>query len=110
MLPPGRDLAPLHSLVRRHFACQNDLVMSGLYGRMVDPPKGSFFLFGVRGVGKSTWARTRLPQAVRFDLLERTRRGSPLVIADSQEKDRAPIDPRRLPEGPENSLKVREKG
>src|SRR5437870_1136354 len=55
----GRDLAPPTLAGTPSFA--NDLVMSGRYGRMVDPPKGSFFLFGVRGVGKSTWARTRLP-------------------------------------------------
>lgn len=33
-------------------------------------PSGSFFLFGVRGVGKSTWVRERLPDAHRFDLLD----------------------------------------
>lgn len=37
---------------------------------MLDPPNGSFFLFGVRGVGKSTWARGRFPDAARFDLLD----------------------------------------
>jgi predicted AAA+ superfamily ATPase len=33
-------------------------------------PEGSFFLFGVRGVGKSTWIRRQLPSAHRFDLLD----------------------------------------
>jgi predicted AAA+ superfamily ATPase len=33
-------------------------------------PKGSFFLFGLRGVGKSTWIRGQLPDAHRFDLLD----------------------------------------
>lgn len=33
-------------------------------------PKGSFFLFGARGVGKSTWARETLAGAHRFDLLD----------------------------------------
>lgn len=33
-------------------------------------PQGSFFLFGLRGVGKSTWIRTKLPDAQRFDLLD----------------------------------------
>jgi predicted AAA+ superfamily ATPase len=47
--------------------------MAGLYPRMLAPPKGSFFLFGVRGAGKSTWARTRLPDAVWFDLLDERR-------------------------------------
>ncbi len=40
------------------------------YPRLLPVPKGSFFLFGVRGVGKSTWARLNLPGAVRFDLLD----------------------------------------
>ena len=30
----------------------------------------SFFLLGVRGVGKSTWVRTVLPDALRLDLLD----------------------------------------
>ena len=33
-------------------------------------PGGSFFLFGLRGVGKSTWIRSQLPDAHRFDLLD----------------------------------------
>lgn len=33
-------------------------------------PSGSFFLFGLRGVGKSTWIGERLPNAHRFDLLD----------------------------------------
>ena len=33
-------------------------------------PGRSFFLFGVRGVGKSSWARTILPNALRLDLLD----------------------------------------
>lgn len=40
------------------------------YLRLLEPPKGSFFLFGVRGVGKSTWARSAFPGATRFDLLD----------------------------------------
>lgn len=35
-------------------------------------PESSFFLFGVRGVGKSTWIRSQLPDALRFDLLDET--------------------------------------
>ena len=38
--------------------------------RITAAPKGSFFLFGARGVGKSTWARELLPDAHRFDLLD----------------------------------------
>ncbi|HUY58901.1 MAG TPA: DUF4143 domain-containing protein [Solirubrobacteraceae bacterium] len=33
-------------------------------------PHGSFFLLGLRGVGKSTWIRQQLPDAHRFDLLD----------------------------------------
>jgi len=33
-------------------------------------PHDSFFLFGLRGVGKSTWIGERLPDAHRFDLLD----------------------------------------
>ncbi|MCP3964093.1 MAG: ATP-binding protein [bacterium] len=41
-----------------------------LYPRLLDPPETSFFLFGVRGVGKSTWARERYPRAHHIDLLD----------------------------------------
>ena len=41
-----------------------------LYQRITQLPARSFFLFGVRGVGKSSWARTALPQALRLDLLD----------------------------------------
>ena len=41
-----------------------------LYRRLTSRPRRSFFLFGVRGVGKSTWARSVLPDAARFDLLD----------------------------------------
>jgi predicted AAA+ superfamily ATPase len=40
------------------------------YPRLAEVPPSSFFLFGVRGVGKSTWARERLPDAHRMDLLD----------------------------------------
>src|SRR6266705_6869137 len=32
------------------------------------PERGSFFLFGPRGTGKSLWAQTSLPTALRLDL------------------------------------------
>jgi predicted AAA+ superfamily ATPase len=44
--------------------------MAAWYERRLATPRGSFFLFGVRGVGKSTWARRRLPDTKRFDLLD----------------------------------------
>lgn len=38
--------------------------------RDLKEPKQSFFLLGPRGTGKSTWLKTVLPQAHRFDLLD----------------------------------------
>lgn len=43
------------------------------YRRLMAAPKGSFFLFGVRGVGKSTWARDAFPDAHLVDLLDESR-------------------------------------
>lgn len=40
-----------------------------LYDRLLRPPVQSFFLLGLRGSGKSTWARQNFPGARRFDLL-----------------------------------------
>ena len=37
--------------------------------RLLNPVERSFFLFGARGTGKSTWIRQKMPGAVRFDLL-----------------------------------------
>ena len=41
-----------------------------LYPRLIEFPDQSFFLLGMRGVGKSTWIRQALPEARRFDLLD----------------------------------------
>ena len=40
------------------------------YNRLTEQPGQSFFLFGMRGVGKSTWARAAFPHAVYVDLLD----------------------------------------
>ena len=40
------------------------------YRRILKPPETSFFLFGARGVGKSTWARQEFGQAKHIDLLD----------------------------------------
>ncbi len=40
------------------------------YQRIARRPETSFFLFGPRGVGKSTWARQELPDALFVDLLD----------------------------------------
>lgn len=42
-----------------------------MYSRIIKPPTGkSFFLFGPRGTGKTTWLKTQFPKAVYIDLLE----------------------------------------
>ena len=41
-----------------------------VYSRLIQPPAQSFFLFGMRGVGKSTWVRANLPNATTLDLLD----------------------------------------
>jgi predicted AAA+ superfamily ATPase len=52
-----------------------------MYPRSLEPPrKGSFFLFGPRGVGKSAWVRSRFPGAPVFDLLDH--RTYSLLLAD----------------------------
>ena len=43
------------------------------YPRITTLPKGSFFLFGLRGVGKSTWAREQFQHAYMVDLLDEFR-------------------------------------
>jgi predicted AAA+ superfamily ATPase len=42
----------------------------GYIPRLLRPPAQSFFLFGPRGAGKSTWVRHELPGAHRVDLLD----------------------------------------
>lgn len=42
-----------------------------MYARLLAPPQDkSFFLFGPRGTGKTTWVRSVFPDAVYLDLLE----------------------------------------
>lgn len=40
-----------------------------MIARTLSVPTGSFFLFGPRGTGKSTWVRKALPDALNVDLL-----------------------------------------
>jgi len=47
--------------------------MAGRYQRLMAAPKGSFFVFGVRGIGKSTWTRAAFPDAHFIDLLDESR-------------------------------------
>lgn len=49
-------------------------MVAGLrYQRLTPIPKGSFFLLGVRGVGKSSWTRSVFPDAHVVDLLDESR-------------------------------------
>ncbi len=42
-----------------------------MYPRLIRPPKNkSFFLFGPRGTGKTTWVKSAFPKAIYLDLLE----------------------------------------
>src|SRR4030042_2576455 len=42
-----------------------------MYPRLLKPPVNkSFFLFGPRGTGKTTWVKAAFPQALYIDLLE----------------------------------------
>ncbi len=46
------------------------MVSTKSYPRLLKPPRESFFLFGVRGVGKSTWAESKFREARRINLLD----------------------------------------
>ena len=46
------------------------MVSKKVYPRLLEPPEGSFFLFGARGTGKSTWLKATFPRAMRIDLLD----------------------------------------
>ncbi len=42
-----------------------------MYSRLIEPPKDkSFFLFGPRGTGKTTWVKSKFTEALYIDLLE----------------------------------------
>ena len=49
------------------------MVSNRSYSRLIPAPRQSFFLLGVRGAGKSTWARRQFPDALRIDLLDEGR-------------------------------------
>jgi len=48
-------------------------MLDSIYSRLTRLPRASFFLLGVRGAGKSTWAGRVLPNAHRVDLLDERR-------------------------------------
>ena len=41
-----------------------------MFERFYRPPAGSYFLFGPRGTGKSTWLRESYPDALFIDLID----------------------------------------
>ncbi len=45
-------------------------ILSSMFKRRFGDPGGSYFLFGPRGTGKSTWLRETYPKAVIIDLLQ----------------------------------------
>lgn len=58
-----------------------------MYSRLLKPPRNkSFFLFGSRGTGKTTWVRSNFPNSVYLDLL------------NAQTYNRMLADPSRLEE------------
>ena len=63
------------------------------YPRLIRPPRQSFFLLGVRGVGKSTWARAQFPDAPHIDLLDEARYQDYLVDPSLFAADLQPAPP-----------------
>lgn len=54
-----------------------------MYSRLIIPPRDkSFFLFGPRGTGKTSWVKSTFPDAVYIDLLEAGRFNE--LLADPQ--------------------------
>ena len=51
-----------------------------LYERLTEPPRQSFSLLGMRGTGKSTWARAAFPGAVYLDLLDERHQALPGLV------------------------------
>ncbi len=51
------------------------------FPRILEPPKGSFFLLGPRGTGKSTWLQAAFPRAHVINLLDEARYQSYLADA-----------------------------
>lgn len=77
-----------------------------MIARTLKPPGGSFFLFGPRGTGKSTWIAANMPGALQVDLLRESTyvellgHGDRLeAMADARQADTIVIDEvQKLPE------------
>lgn len=72
------------------------MVAGPAFRRLAPVAKGSFFLLGIRGVGKSTWTREVFPDAHVVDLLDEARyqtlAGNPGLLA----LELATLSPRRV--------------
>jgi predicted AAA+ superfamily ATPase len=75
--------------------------------RFLRPAKGSFFLFGPRGTGKTTWLRQQLPDALFVNLLDadvarefsaRPERLRDLVLGNADRRDIVVDEVQRIPE------------
>jgi predicted AAA+ superfamily ATPase len=53
----------------REFDSKSPVKLLAMYTRLLRPPERSFFLFGPRGTGKTTWLRQAFPRALWFDLV-----------------------------------------
>lgn len=66
------------------------------YRRLLTVPKGSFFLFGVRGAGKSTWTQNEFPDAYLVDLLDESRQQTLLANPGELALELAEVPPGRV--------------
>lgn len=75
--------------------------------RLLHPPEGSFFLFGPRGTGKTTWLRDLVPDALTVNLLRaetyrelvaRPERLRELVLGNPDRSDIVLDEVQRVPE------------
>jgi len=70
--------------------------MPGEVARLFHPPRGSYFLFGPRGSGKSTWLRHLHPEAYWIDLLDEGRYQRYLVDPSLFSAELEALPPRSL--------------
>ena len=67
--------------------------MTPYRARSLQPPGSSFFLFGPRGTGKTTWVRHEYPDAHRIDLLDEALYQSFLADAGRFSGELQAVDP-----------------
>jgi predicted AAA+ superfamily ATPase len=64
-----------------------------MYSRSLPLPKASFFLFGPRGTGKSTWIRDKIPAAKTLNLLKEDLYQELLVAPSLLRQELQPLKP-----------------